>query len=306
MVLLESMNDQKSFADEAVVCSPSTMKGDAPSDATASSTSSVATSVGSLELSEHEQEDTPKPFFIMDWLDKIDSRALEKAQQILQITKTPKKSKSENTNANDPTAASNTFLRRSISMGNGWNAKGLQRAQDGNWNDACRCWRNALEIRSQCLGEGHIDTANTANNIGIALGKLNRISEAIVYLQQALEIRIHHFGRVNSQVAATYHNLGNVFVQGGRLEEAVTCFYESKQLQEKLVGPHHVEVARSYVSMGHTYAQANQLQDAREAYGDALYVFQRSGLLPDNLEVMTVSEDIQELDSILLLQQGKV
>jgi tetratricopeptide (TPR) repeat protein len=264
----------------------------------ACSTSSSAASLGSLDLTEPELE-TPKPFFIMDWLDKVDNQALEKAQRMLQSTKNPKKTKSFTKKP-----AVNTFLKQSISMGNGWNAKGLQRAQAGKWEDAFRCWRNALEIRSQCLGEDHIDTANTANNIGIALGKLDQINEAVDYLERALEIRIHHFGRENSQVATTYHNLGNVYQQAGHLEKAVTCFHESKKLQEKLVGLYHVEVARCYVSMGNTYAQANQFRDAREAYCDALYVFQRSGLLHNNLEVQTVVGDIRQLDSLLLQQEN--
>lgn len=260
-----------------------------------SSSSSSAASVASLDLPEPE-DDMPKPFFIMDWLEKVDSRALEKAQRMLQSSNTPKKTKSF------PKKPANNFLKRSISMGNGWNAKGLQRAQNGKWEDALRCWINALEIRTQILGEDHIDTANTANNIGIALGKLNRIDEAILYLKQALEIRIHHFGRENSQVAATYHNLGNVFQQGGLLEEAVNCFHESKKLQEKILGPYHVEVARSYVSMGHTYVQAEQYRDAREAYRDALYVFQRAGLLKENMEVQAVLADVRDLDQLLHLQ----
>ena len=296
MVLFASVSEQSIV--ETSVCGKMTHRTDAPSTSEAtSSSSSVATSVGSLDLTEPEQE-MPKPFFIMDWLEKIDGRSLEKAQRMLQSTKTPKKAKSF---AKKP--AMNPFLKRSISVGSGWNTKGLQRAQDGQWDDACRCWENALEIRSQCLGDDHIDTANTANNMGIALGKLGRIDEAIVYLQRALEIRINHFGREHSQVAATLHNLGNVFQQGGRLEEAVNSFHEAKKLQEKLFGPYHVEVARSYVSMGHTYAQANQFRDAREAYCDALYVFQRAGLRKDNEEVHTLMVDIRQLDS-LVLQQG--
>jgi hypothetical protein len=57
-------------------------------------------------------------------------------------------------------------------MSNGWNAKGLEKARHGKWEQALSCWQNALEIRRQVLGESHSDVANTWNNIGIALGKL--------------------------------------------------------------------------------------------------------------------------------------
>ena len=276
---------------------------DSSTEATLSCASSV--SVGSLDATADVVEEmTLKPFFIMDWLERVDSNDLEKAQRLLQIShkQKPRSSwswlKPSALPKKAPTMTS--FRAKSISMGNLWNSRGLQRAQVGRWDEALLCWRNALEIRGQVLGEEHIDTANTCNNIGIALGKLDRVDEASTYLQRALQIRVTAFGKEDSQVAATYHNLGNIYQQGGRLEEAVNCFLEAKRLQEQLVGPYNVEVGRAYVSMGHTYYQASQHKDAREAYCDALYVFQHSGIPKSNMEVRNVMANIQELDHLLI------
>jgi tetratricopeptide (TPR) repeat protein len=268
-----------------------------------SSSASSSSSLASLDTADPEQLQVLKPFFIMDWLESIDSGALAQAQRILQ---SPKKSKSTATvttsSQTKAPASPNSFLQRSISIGNGWNAKGLKRAQRDQWQDALRCWKNALEIRTQVLGEDHLDTANTANNIGIALGKLERTEEAIQYLQQALEIRKAHAAS-SSLVAATYHNMGNVYQQANQLKDAIHCFYQSKKLQEELVGPDHVNVARAYISMGHTYLVALQYKDACEAYGDALEVFVRAGLESDHVEVQTVVADIQELQFLLEQQR---
>jgi len=264
-----------------------------------------------------------KPFFIMDWLDQIEEKDLERAQKMLQESRhwkvktssisSPGCSSSEKRSSSpaprSPTSATTTtttattpfafFRERSIKVGNSWNAKGLRQAKVGAWSEALRCWENALEIRTQVLGETHLDVANTWNNIGIAQGKLDLIPDAIESLQRALAIRIEHLGREHEEVATTLHNIGNIFQQGNDLEAAVKCFCESKQLHEKLLGPNHVQVARACVAMGHTYYQAGEYKDAREAYLDALIIFERSGLSKGDIEVQNTLGDVQEIDRLL-------
>jgi tetratricopeptide (TPR) repeat protein len=116
---------------------------------------------------------------------------------------------------------SSPFYRKSIQMGNRWNAKGLKKAKSGLWQDALLCWDTALDIRIQVLGHQHLDVANTYNNRGIiALGKKCLWEAAIHSLIQALEIRKQTLGQQHPQVAATMHNLANVHHQAGDLQGA--------------------------------------------------------------------------------------
>lgn len=191
------------------------------------------------------------------------------------------------------------FKKRSIAIGNGWNAKGLHKAKKGSWESALTCWENALEIRSQVLGETHPDVANTCNNIGIALGKLDRYDEAIEILERALELRAKHHGtREHVEVAATLHNIGNVLHAAQDCAGAIQCFWDAKLLQEQLLGPHHVQVARACVAIANVYYEAQQYEDAREAYCDALQVFTEAGLSEGHPEVMAIQQDLQDIESI--------
>jgi tetratricopeptide (TPR) repeat protein len=255
---------------------------------------------------------TEKPFFIMDWLEQVDPKAIALAQQILQ---TPQKHATPTIKA-DPSSSlkevrkdlftpnPSHFLQRSISIGNGYNAKGIQKARQGDWEKALDCWNNALEIRSQILGESHVDVANTLNNIGIALGKLNRSEEAIVSLHRALEIRIDHYGPEHAEVAATLHNIGNIYQLHGDFEAAIHYFCQCKLLQENIFGSSdNVEVARACIAMGHTYFRAEAFLDAREAYTDALLIFQHIGLPDDDPEVQATIDDIRDLDQNILYRQ---
>jgi tetratricopeptide (TPR) repeat protein len=149
------------------------------------------------------------------------------------------------------------------------------------------------------MGDSHLDVANTCNNMGIAFGKLGRADEALSTLKRALDIRSWHHGPRSAEVAATLHNMGNVLQQSGNLEAAVECFCEAKKIQEQVLGPGDVQVARACVAMGHTYFQAMEYADAREAYGDALAIFQSVGLDETNLEMQNLMADIQELDKLV-------
>lgn len=192
------------------------------------------------------------------------------------------------------------FKKRSIAIGNGWNAKGLAKAKKGSWEAAVACWENALEIRTQVLGETHPDVANTCNNIGIALGKLGRYDAAIEILERALELRAKHYGtREHAEIAATLHNIGNVLHAAQDCAGAIQCFWDAKLLQEQLLGPNHVQVARACVAIANVYYEAQQYEDAREAYYDALQIFTKAGLSERHPEIVAIRQDLQEIERVL-------
>jgi tetratricopeptide (TPR) repeat protein len=168
------------------------------------------------------------------------------------------------------------YRRRSVAVGNGWNAKGLAKAKLGKWQDALLCWENALVVRTQVLGDGHLDVANTCNNMGIAHGKLARPQTAIGLLQQALRIRQQHYGTMHHpEVAATLHNIGNVLQQSGDLDAAILYFGRARDLQQDLLGAEHAQVARAGRAMGHAYFQGRRYGEAHRAYCHALAIFER-------------------------------
>lgn len=265
-----------------------------------------------------------KPFFIMDWLEQIDQADLELAQRMLKTPQKEERSGSQsfrsdfvaptklfasesslpscgesNEHAFSPSDSS-FFRRRSISIGIGWNAKGLAKAKKGLWEDALACWENALAIRVQVLGEDHIDVANTYNNMGIAYGKLDQASQAMESLQMALKIRIKEYGEKHAQVAATLHNMGNVLQQSGDLDSAIEYFSRAKDVQENMFTHQHVQVARACVAMGHAFFQGKRYEKSHEAFCEALVIFERLKNGEDlAAEVEATRNEIQELEEMM-------
>jgi len=260
-----------------------------------------------------------KPFFLMDWLEKIIPTDLEFAQQFLHTPN--KEAKLEDAKhltgavprelftpapkSKDPIANTTShreksyFYKKSITIGNAWNAKGLQKAQKDHWEEALLCWQNALEVRVQVVGENHLDVANTYNNIGIAQGKIGCYDEAIKSLQLAQDIRKRQLGEDHKEVAATLHNIGNVYQQSGDFLKAVEFFQSSKQLQQIHFGKNHVQVARAAIAIGHAYFQAAKWEESLEAYIGAIETLRRAGISEDDDEIIHLKEDVQDVEAEL-------
>lgn len=253
-----------------------------------------------------------KPFFIIDWLEKIIPKDLEFAQQFLQTPK--KETKSEDakqligavprelfTPASSPKSANSShreksyFYKKSVTIGNAWNAKGLQKAQKDHWEEALLCWQSALEVRLQVLGEDHVDVANTYNNIGIAQGKIGSYDDAIKSLLVAQDIRKRQLGEDHSEVAATLHNIGNVYQQSGAFLKAVDYFEMSKEL----LGKNNAQVARADIAIGHAYFQAAEWEDALIAYNGAMGTLRLAGLSEDDDEIINLREDLEDVKAEL-------
>jgi tetratricopeptide (TPR) repeat protein len=190
------------------------------------------------------------------------------------------------------------FYKKSIQIGNGWNAKGLKKAKQGLWGDALACWDNALEIRSQVLGDSHLDVANTYNNRGIALGKLGKWESAVESLEKALEIRT----KVGVQGSSIIHNIANVHHQAGDFERAIQLFCYSKHIQQQADPGKANRLQVQCIAIGNIYYEALQYRDAREAYLDALEGYRSAGLLSNDPKVLEVQRDVQDLDRLIELQ----
>lgn len=184
--------------------------------------------------------------------------------------------------------------RRNEAVGNFWNAKGLQKAKLGEWENAVVFWQMASEARIQAFGENNIDVANTLNNIGIALGRLERFEEAIKHLTLVKEIREEHYGTHHLEIAATLHNIANVFQQMKDYDSALKYFTATKEMQENLLSNHHMPVIRTVCAIGHLHYEHGNFQDALEAYEQARKSLEKTCIREGNFEYDNLLLDIAD------------
>lgn len=249
------------------------------------------------------EDHNANPFFVVDWFKQL--RAVSDSETRSSY-KTPEKQQPTtvsptHTTSSPPKFPSNSpFQKQSEAVGAGWNAKGLQKARNDDWQGALECWEMALDIRTQVLGDNHKDVSNTHNNLGIALGRLGREQEAMVHLQKALKLRTALYGSNHQDVAATHHNIGNCRQQAGDFDGALESFYEAKRIQTRLLGNSSAQVARAWNAIGHLYFEQHQYTKARDAYSHALETFRKAGRTDDDMEVEHTKQDLKEAEDLLL------
>jgi tetratricopeptide (TPR) repeat protein len=259
----------------------------------------------------------------------VKPQQLFKDQGTTQNTPT-KKNKKKNASSSHTSSKGGGSLNKQhslLALGNGWNAKGLKKAREGLWKDALACWDVALELRLPLLPPTSEEVANTWNNRGIALGKLGDYLQALESLNKALEIRLHNNNNSNnddngngstkkkttSVIISTYHNIANVHQQAGDYNKALAIFGIAKALcyegGDAKDYPSMVSMARLCTAMGHVYYQAEQWVDARDAYYDAVWVYQQIVVVAEHkhhhAELKELRKDIREIDQKIILQQEK-
>jgi tetratricopeptide (TPR) repeat protein len=284
----------------------------------------TASSGAVCELSPNSVVSDSNKFYITDLLEQLDEMGETLLQQA-RCLKTPMKPDKQKDVTNEPilgfrlenifnathsipprhpssstqlnhvvTANLSPYKRKSEAIGNGWNAKGLQKAKAGQWEEAILCWENALEIRLQVLGKDHPDVANTLNNMGIALGRLEEYDDAMICLNRALKIRTAIHGKTHLEIAATYHNIGNVFQQMKDYDSALKSFEEARATQ--LLLKEDLLVARTCNAMGHLHFEYQKFDDALACFTEARANFTKAGYGEGDDEYDAVLMDIADTE----------
>ena len=89
------------------------------------------------------------------------------------------------------------------------------------------------------MGEGHLDTANPYNNIGLIFHNRGEYDNALEYYFKAFDIRKNILGEGHSNTADSYHNIGVVFYNKGEYNKALEYIFHAFEIYEKLLGKEH-------------------------------------------------------------------
>mmetsp|Transcript_11128 Transcript_11128/g.16882 ORF Transcript_11128/g.16882 Transcript_11128/m.16882 type:complete len:502 (+) Transcript_11128:582-2087(+) len=145
--------------------------------------------------------------------------------------------------------------------------------------EVCR----AIEVLEQCCklckdycSNGHIDIANSRNNIGTLLVSERRFNEAIVHYSSALEIyqEMNHVDMLK-----TLHGIGNIYQWQGKLSDALEKFQEvldrSNSFRESENGNTAVDNIKPIIlnSCANVFYDQDSYGKALEKYRDVLEIY---------------------------------
>jgi non-specific serine/threonine protein kinase/serine/threonine-protein kinase len=153
----------------------------------------------------------------------------------------------------------------------------------GQWDDAERLLREAVEMYRSLLGEARPqEAAALRNGMALSLGNLGSVllerdalDEAGVVYREALETNRALLGEVHPRVADNLMGLGAVMRDRGEYDEALRLSREGIDIQRQVQGESSAEVAGNLVYLAMALNEGGDHDAAEEAELEAVDIYRR-------------------------------
>ena len=128
----------------------------------------------------------------------------------------------------------------------------------------------ALELRSQHLGDDHPDTLTSRHALGLLRNDQGRIDEALTLLEAVSQARLEHLGETDPATMEAMESVALVHVARGDLEQARVVFEELLFKQRELFGDEHPTTVSALSNLGGVLLRQGEIAAGRALLYDAL------------------------------------
>jgi len=181
----------------------------------------------------------------------------------------------------------------------------------GDYRNALKYYRLALEIRKKVLGVNHSAYATSVSNMGYAYNSLGDYNNALTYFLEAVKIREINKNEKNPFLddndndmikerdpwyAAELSNAGSIYSKIGDYQNALKFCTQALEIRLKILD-HHIEIkhpdaalgdshrdaiSRSYSNLGSIYSDICDYQNAFKYYSLALETLKQKSIQLEN------------------------
>ncbi|MCL2137639.1 MAG: tetratricopeptide repeat protein [Coriobacteriia bacterium] len=134
-----------------------------------------------------------------------------------------------------------------------FNWAGCALEEIGNYPESLSCHHKALAIREQILGEEHLDTATTYNNLAMVYHDMGNYVMAHEYYKKAMTVREQLLGEKHPDTAEIYNNIGLACRDLGDYKKALHYVEKALEIREDMLGKKHTKTAIIYNSIARIY-----------------------------------------------------
>jgi len=150
----------------------------------------------------------------------------------------------------------------------------IQRGDEGDelleYRGALQQYKKALVAREHCLGEDHLDVAESYQNIGHSLCKLGDFQGALAANREALSILESLLGEEHAEVAQAHALLGNVLHEQGDYQGAMEDYSIALAIREEVFGKSHLQTADTHTQIGKLLTDVQDYDEAELRHRKAL------------------------------------
>lgn len=147
----------------------------------------------------------------------------------------------------------------------------------GRLEESERYLREALELRRRIIPREHPDYALSLNNLGAVLRRRGDLAGAEPLLREALELRRRVLPPDHPSLGASHYNLGKIFELQERLDSAEVHYRAMLEIDRRAYGADHPEVAYDALQLARLLARRGDCAGAREAFDEAISVYEAAG-----------------------------
>ncbi len=159
--------------------------------------------------------------------------------------------------------------------------------------------RTQLEQRLRLLGDRHLESAESRNELAVVLQAQGRYVESERLCREALSIIREALGEESPEVTAALTNLGLVERGLGNFAAAEDCFRSALEIDRRLNGPVHPDVAVSQSNYAALLMARGRNAEAEAGFREVLRI-RREVLGPEHPQIALTLNNL----AVSLLNQG--
>lgn len=132
--------------------------------------------------------------------------------------------------------------------------------------------KQALTLREHLLGNTHVDTAFSLNDLAELYYAQGEYEKAESLFKQALAIREHLLGLSHLDTAASLNNLAELYRTQGRYEEAEPLYLRTLKIFEQQLDASHLDISTNLNNLALLYTSQGKHEQAKPLYLRALAI----------------------------------
>ena len=148
----------------------------------------------------------------------------------------------------------------------------MELQSQGRSADAISPARECLAVHRRILGEAHIATAQSLNNLAYLLNSRGDYAAARPYYEQALAINKKVLGEAHPHTAKSLNNLACLLMDTGADAAALPYYEQALAINEKVLGEEHPDTATSLNNLGALHVSMGDYAAARPYYEQGLAI----------------------------------
>lgn len=150
--------------------------------------------------------------------------------------------------------------------------RGVSISHAGNYNEAIRIIKNAIDTSILFLDSNSLNLANAYNSLGIRYKRKSDYNKAMNYYKLSLDIRLNRLGENHLDVAGSYFCIGLLFQSESDMNKALEYYMKTLQIYNDLLPKIHYRKLQLNEMIGELYRYRGNYSKALECHSECLSI----------------------------------